>query len=533
MDIYHNANIYSPLQPEATAMVVDHGMIIALGSDVDILNSFSQAKSRQDLKGYPLWPGLTDSHVHLQHLAESAASVDCETPTMQACLDRIQSSVKSLPENAWVRGHGWNHNHWPGGYGTAQDLDLVCENHPAYLTAKSLHAAWVNSRALDLAGIDSDTPDPPGGHIQRDHNGDPTGILFEGGAMPLVESIIPERTLPELASSLRSLIPKLWAAGLTALHDFDGFDCWQVLQTLENNHELQLRVQKHIPYGHLETFIQAGLHTNFGSDWLRLGCVKLFSDGALGPQTAAMLQPYQDSDNAGTLLLTEDEITNIGEYAVSHGLGLAIHAIGDRANRVVINALEKVINFQHEKRLPPHRHRVEHVQTISPTDLPRLAALNIIASVQPVHAPSDMRMADRFLGERSESSYAYRSLFDSGAHMIFGSDAPVEPFNPFIGLHAAVTRRQLDGSPGPDGWHPEQKLTLAEALPALTINPSISSGMGNKLGLLQPGYLADFLILEKDPFSIDPHELAEIKPVATFINGSCVYRSPELSLERL
>ena len=530
MNIYYNANIYSPGMPKATAFAVSHGYFIALGSDENIKNLGLGTISKINLQGKTVWPGLTDAHVHLKLLAESMAMVDCETNTLKECLENVKARSDQLSENSWVRGHGWNHNRWIEGYGTAKLLDSVSGRKPAYLTAKSLHAGWANSQALKLAGIDDQTPDPPGGTIQRDQKGNPTGILLEAGAMSLVESIIPKQTLIEITDNIKSLFPELWKLGLVGLHDFDSFDCWQGLQQLYQTHELGCRVRKNIPFDHLDEFIKAGLRTNFGDDWLNIGSLKLFADGALGPQTAAMKETYVGGENIGKLLLSEENIYSIGKNAVNHGIALAVHAIGDRANKVVINALSRLRAYEEEKHLPQLPHRIEHVQIIDRDDLDRMQALNIIASVQPVHAPSDMDMADRFLGERSGNAYAYCSMVDSGVKILCGSDAPVEPVNPFYGLHAAVTRRRLDGSPGVDGWHPEQKISLEQALNAFSHSPAVISSRGNHLGKIGVGYKADFLILDNDPFNINPQEIAEIKPIATFVEGKCVYQNPVLDI---
>ncbi len=526
MKILYHANIHAPGWPDVTAIVLDEGRIIALGTDRDILAGFDGIH-KVDLEGKTLWPGLTDSHVHLRYLAESLGKVDCETVTLGECLARVRSAAQLLPEDAWVLGHGWNQNTWPEGFGTALQLDAVSGGRPVYLTAKSLHAGWANSKALALAGIDASTPDPSGGTIQRDSQGNPTGILLEGAATALVEALIPKPNLDELKSKIKSLQPYLWERGLTGIHDFDGFDCWLALQSLEQENELKIRVRKNIPFDHMDDFIHDGWHTDDGGDWLSIGNVKLFSDGALGPQTGAMLAPYEGTGNNGTLLLTEDEILDIGKYTTSHGLALAIHAIGDRANRVVLNAYEKLRSFETSEGLPHYKHRIEHVQVISPEDLPRLAELEIIASVQPVHAPSDMEMADRYLGSRAKLAYAYRSLKESGATLLFGSDSPVEPVNPFHGLHAAVTRQRLDGSPGPEGWQPQERLSLTDALDGFTITPARVSNRGTHFGRIAPGSTADLLLLDHDPFNINPHQIGSIKPVATMVNGEWVHIQPE------
>ena len=532
MKIFYNANIYNAENPSATALAIENGRIIALCSDAEIHQTFPLATHTHNLNGLTLWPGLTDAHVHLKHLAESMAMVDCETATLKECLDRVEKAAKILPPDAWVRGHGWNHNRWEGGYGSADLLDKICGGRPAYLTAKSLHAGWANTKALQIAGLSASTPDPSGGEIQRDQNGNPTGILFEADAMHLVESRIPKATHTELITKFRQLIPELWRMGLVGVHDFDGLDCYQVLEALKQDGTLPFRVVKNIPFDDLDTFIQSGLRTYSGDDWLQIGWLKLFADGALGPQTAAMLAAYEESISTGTLLLSEDEIISIGKHAVEYGIALAIHAIGDRANRVVLNAFEKIRAFEQEHGFQHLPHRVEHVQIITPEDVSRFSKLDIIASVQPVHAPSDMAIADIKLGTRSADAYAYRTLHDANACLVFGSDAPVEPVNPFYGLHAAVTRRRLDGSPGINGWHPEQRLSLDQALRGFSHTPAQIANKGRDFGKIQTGYHADFILLEDDPFTIDSQEIWKIKPIATFIDGNCVYQSSGVAFDQ-
>lgn len=526
MKVIYNATIHAPDYPKATALLIHNGAFIALGSDTEILEGFPRAETTLNLEGKTLWPGLIDAHVHLRHLAESMGFVNCETDSMTTCVKRVQEAVARAPGDAWIRGHGWNHNRWVNGYGTAAILDAVSGGHPVYLTAKSLHAAWVNSEALRWAGITADTADPPGGMIQRDGSGRPTGILFEN-AMKLIEDRLPELSQEMVQRQIAGLIPELWKLGLVGVHDFDGLPCWQALQSLHQEGALKFRVCKNIPFEFMERFTDAGLRTGYGDDRLHIGSVKLFADGALGPQTAAMLEPYAESAEKGALLLSHEEIFSIGKQAVEHGLGLAIHAIGDLANRTVLNALQQLRSYEEEKRLPHHSHRIEHVQIIHPQDLPRLAALDIVASVQPIHAPSDMYLAEKKLGSRAQFSYAYGSLRQTGGMVICGSDAPVEPVNPFLGLHAAVTRRRLDGSPGPEGWFSEQRLPLTDALSGFSFGPARVIHRGDRLGKIAPGYRADFIILENNPFRCPSDNLGRILPLATFIDGECVFQDPQ------
>lgn len=532
MLLLYNANIYTRSH-EKSALVIDNGKFAAIGSNADILNGFPKAQMKFDLQGRTIWPGLTDSHLHLNYLADSLFIVDCETDTLEECLARIQLSANNLPKDSWIIGHGWNQNVWQSGFGNAKILDAVCKGRPAFLTAKSLHAAWVNSHALKLANIHSNTPDPPGGLIQRGHDNHLTGILFENAAMNIVRTIIPKPSRQERLARYQELFKKLFEQGIVNVHDFDGHDCWDTLQELYQSDELPLRVRKSIPLDHLELFISNGMKTNFGDDKLNIGCVKLFADGALGPQTAALKSPYEDSDNRGVLLLTEQEILEIGEIATLNGIALAVHAIGDRTNHIVLNAFEQLREFEQTHHIPHLQHRIEHVQIIDPKDLPRLSELDITASVQPIHAPSDIKITEKYLGDRASNAYAFRTILENNINCIFGSDAPVETSNPFRGLYAAVTRQRLDGSPGEDGWYPDQRLNLDEALEGYTFKPASLTNSKTQLGRIEKNYKADFLILNEDPFSISSQRLAGVKPVATFIDGACVYKSSTLPMDFL
>lgn len=531
MKIYYNAHLFAPGAPGATALAIAGRQIVAVGTDADILDAFPFAEQNINLNRHTLWPGLTDAHVHLRHLAESRAMVDCETATRAECLARVETAARSLPPGAWIRGHGWNHNQWPEGIGTAELLDQVSHGHPAYLSAKSLHMSWANSQALALAGLTDSSPDPEGGMLQRDTGGRLTGILLEPSAANLVLDVIPELSQEALKSQIKALIPELWQLGLVGVHDFDGFDCWLGLQSLHQTNDLAFRVRKNVPYDHLDAFINAGLQSDFGDDLLQIGSVKLFSDGALGSHTAAMLAPFEGSQSTGALLLNEEDILEIGKKTGRSGLSLAIHAIGDKANRVVLNAYAKLRSFEQENGLPHYHHRIEHVQILAQEDLPRLAQLGVVASVQPVHAPSDSLMADRFLGSRAELAYAYRSLKTTGVEMVLGSDAPVEPVNPFHGLHAAVTRRRIDGSPGPEGWQPQERLSLADALDGFSWAPARISGRRDTLGHIAPGAAADLILLREDLCQGNPQDLWAISPLATMIDGEWVFCHTDLSIE--
>jgi hypothetical protein len=522
MNILYNARVYTldKSSPLASAIVVDHGEVLAVGGD-ELLSEFVAAP-KQDLGGRVVLPGFTDAHLHLHYYAMALQKVDCETDTLDECLRRVRDRALSAQPGKWILGHGWNQNVW-GSWPCAADIDQIVPNHPVYLTAKSLHAAWANSVALKLANINAGTPDPKDGKIQRDESGEPTGILLEN-AVALVGSLVPEPSLTALADAIERAQPIFWKMGLTGVHDFDRRDSFMALQQLHAHGRLKLRVTKNIPVESLEHAFELGLRTGFGDDWLRIGSVKAFMDGALGPRTAAMFQAYDgEPDNNGILNLDGEQLFELGRRAADGGLGMTVHAIGDRANHEVLNAYEQLRAYETDKGLPHLRHRIEHVQILHPDDVPRLARLDVIASMQPIHATSDMLMADKYWGERTAYAYALKSQFEVGAHVAFGSDAPVESPNPFWGIHAAVTRRRADGSPGSAGWHSEQRLSMQQAIEGFTTGAAYAAYAENRQGKLAAGCLADLIVLDTDPFACDPSEVKDLQSSATMVGGEWVF----------
>lgn len=524
MLILYNARILTPssVDPTASALAIDHGRIIAVGADSEMFDAYPAAV-HENMRGQTILPGLTDSHIHLEYYSLGLTVVDCETTTRAECLRRVAERVRTTPAGQWVKGHGWNQNQWPEGFGSVRELDEIAPDHPVYLTAKSLHAGWANSAALRLAGIYANSPDPKDGKIVRDVSGAPTGILLES-AMALVENAIPPASVDQVAEAILVAQANLWSMGLTGVHDYDRARCFTALQQLDQAGALKLRVVKSIPLELLPEALKLGLRSGFGSHHLRIGAVKMFADGALGPHTAAMLQPYEDeAANTGILFMDREQVFEHGQQAVTGGISLAIHAIGDRANHEVLQAYAQLRTYEEEQHLPHLRHRIEHVQCLHPQDYAALARLDIIASVQPIHTTSDMHMADRYWGSRSSGAYAFHTLLQSGTKLAFGSDAPVESPNPWWGIHAAVTRRRHDGTPSPNGWYPEQRLALADAIAGYTTGAAYAAGQENSLGRIAPGFLADLVVLEENPYTIDSDALSTIRPVATMVNGEWVW----------
>ena len=511
-----------PSDPRANALVIV-GSRLAFVGDRESATAFAQARGPHrtlDLDGACVLPGLTDAHAHLGWYALGLTRVQAHTATLAACLRRVAEQAVHQPAGGWITGQGWDHNLWGGRFPTRQELDRVAPAHPVALTAKSGHATWVNSLALERAGIGAETPDPPGGQIVRDAEGTPTGILLET-ASRLVGQAIPEPTIDEVVTALRHALPEAHRLGLTGVHDMGDATTFRALQRLDGEGALTLRVLKSIPLQGLDAAIRLGLESGYGGNRLRLGHVKLFTDGALGPRTAWMLEAYEDApEDTGIATLSADELHDAVTRAANHGLACAIHAIGDAAVRAALDAIAALPPEQRRLRLP---HRIEHAQLVHPDDLDRFAQLGVVASMQPLHATADIDIAEQHWGERCQGAYAWQTLLRAGARLALGSDAPVESLSPLPGIHAAVTRRRADGYPGPEGWQPQERISVAEAIAGYTRGAAHAAGLGDQLGTLAPGKLADLTILDRDPTTVPPDELLRMRVLATYVGGEMVW----------
>jgi predicted amidohydrolase YtcJ len=526
-----NAHTLDSQRRRATALAVRDGHIVAVGTEAEARAVIPYARGL-DLGGRTVLPGLIDAHMHFEWYSLGLQAVDAETDTLVECLARVTAKAAATAAGQWITGHGWNQNVW-GGFPAAADLDRAAPEHPVFLRAKSGHAGWANTLALKQAGLSAGTPDPAGGQIGRDAGGQLTGLLFEG-AMGLIDAQIPPPTEAQLADLMVPAMEKAWRWGLTGVHDFDGRRSLAAWQMLRERGQLGLRVVKTIRVAYLDHAIALGLRSGFGDDWIRLGNVKVFLDGALGPRTARMIAPYEgEPENTGIAVTDPEEFYERAARAAAHGLALTTHAIGDRANHDLLNVYARLREEEAARRAgqgesatrPYLRHRCEHVQVLHPDDYGRLGQLNVIASMQPIHATSDMLMADRYWGARAAGAYVWRTQLDAGAVLAFGSDAPVESLNPFLGLHAAVTRRRADGSPGPDGWYPEQRLTVEAALRAFTLGAAYAGYMEQRVGSLTPGKLADLIVIDRDIFTCDPMEIKDTTVLGTMIGGEWRHRA--------
>lgn len=515
--------------PRTTAVAIGDGRFLAVGSDAEIRSLARNNTQTIDLGGRLALPGLTDAHFHFYDWALGLRRLPlADTTSLSDLRERLAQRASETAFGHWILGQGWNETHWlDPRMPTRTDLDDVAPAHPVVLWRSDMHLAVVNSQALWEAGITADTPDPPEGVIDRDESGQPTGVLREL-AINLVRDAIPPLAEEETVQAMREGFPLLHRLGLTSIHDYrimggaDGPPAFRAYQRLRAAGELALRLWMNIPTEHLSEAIALGLRTGFGDEYLRLGHVKLFADGGQGARTAWMLEPYQDTGSCGMPLTPTEEIAKVVRQANQAGLAVAIHAIGDRANREVLTVFEQ-LETQNSKLETAIPHRIEHVQMIRPNDVTRLARLGIVASVQPIHVADDIPMIEQSVGSRGRFAYAFRDMLDAGVTLALGSDAPVADPNPLGGIHAAVTRQRRDGAP-PGGWYPAQRLTVAEAVWGFTMGPALASGREAELGSITSGKLADLVVLDRDIFAIEPMEIAQTQVVMTIFDGRVVYQ---------
>ena len=518
----HNTGVVS-------ALAIQDEEILAVGSDSQILALSDYKTEKVDLGGKLVLPGFIDAHCHFDQFSRTRLMIDAGMGTKDAVLDQVARTARSVASGKWITGHGWNQIDWNMEFPTAAEMDMVAPTNPVYLTAKSLHMGWANSAALHAASIRSSTRDPEGGRIGRDKSGNPDGMLFEN-AQKLIWDVVPRMTTEDLASSMKSASSAAWQVGLTGLHDFDGRDAFVALQLLRESGELGLRVVKNIPVELLDESIGLGVRSGYGDDWLRIGNIKVFMDGALGPRTAHMMSPYEDEpQNIGLALTGREELLEWAKQASAEGLAMTVHAIGDRANHDVLEVYRVLREYEKSLDIPmqERRHRIEHLQLLHRGDLGKLANLGVIASMQPIHATSDMTMAERYWGSRCEMAYSWHTHMKTGATLAFGSDAPVESINPLWGIHAAVTRQRPDGSPSEDGWYPEERLTVEQAVRAYTVGAAYAGNMEERLGTLTCGKLADFIVLDRDIYDCAPVEIRSARVLATIVGGEWKHRDSD------
>jgi predicted amidohydrolase YtcJ len=532
--IFSNGRIYTldARDRVVDTLVVRDGRVAFAGRRRDV--SAPAGEPEIDLGGRAALPGLVDAHGHLMHLARLRLALDVAGLLSEAaCAERVAGRARAAATGEWIAGRGWDQNRWPGAaFPTRTSLDRAAPDHPVTLVRIDGHAIWANSAALRAAGVDRRTADPPGGRLERDASGEPTGVLVDT-AQELIRRVEPRPSAAQMEAAIRGAIADCLAVGLTGVHemgaDLDALAAYQRLVSAGafpfRNH-VALRGADPAAW---QQALEAGPGV-FGDGRLVVGAVKLMADGALGSRGAAMHAPYcDDPANRGLLLMPPDELEGRARAAAARGFQVCVHAIGDRANTLVLDALEAVIMGRPSAaggRLPgvpgrDPRHRVEHAQILAEPDIPRFRPLGILPSMQPTHCTSDMPWADaRLGGDRLPGAYAWRSLLRTGTVIAGGSDFPVELPNPFHGIHAAVTRRPLSG-PDP-GWQPEQRMTRGEAVRAFTAWNAYAAHRESELGTLEPGKWADLVVCSADVFTCPEMDIATIEPVLTAITGEIV-----------
>ncbi len=520
----------STTHPNAQAVAVGNGKILAVGRNEDVLNLAGLDTEKIDLDGRLVVPGFIDTHIHFYEWALNRQGVKTDDLTcLEELLTRVREAADSRPQGHWIIGQGWNETDWTERYmPTRETLDRAAPAHPVLLWRCDLHLAAVNSTALSLAGITADTPDPPEGRIERDTTGEPTGILKEL-AINLVRQVIAPPDADQVMEAFEDAAKALHRRGVTGIHDVrlmadeDGASAFQTFQKLEQEGRLDLRSWVTLPGQQLDNIIDLGLRTGFGNDRLRVGHVKFFSDGGMGARTAWLIDPYLDAQR-GMPLIDMDVLAQDIDKADNAGLSVMVHAVGDRANRELINIFE-ALESRHTlsgSPSPAIAHRIEHVQMLRPEDADRLRDLNVALCVTPANMVLDMNLIDLVVGEKGKWTYAFRQLMDTGAPVMFSSDCPVCDPDPLLGIHASVARLRADGTPE-GGWYPNSRVTVAEALKAYTLTPAVVHNAGD-IGSIAPEKRADLVVLNKNILMIPPSQLPDTRVDMTLFDGRIVHR---------
>ena len=514
-------------QPKAEAVAIAGNRIAAVGATAE-LRALAGPKTRViDARGKSVLPGFNDAHVHWLMGGFAITNVDLRDASSPAEFTRrIAGFAKKIPKGRWILGGDWDHEKFPGAQlPTKEWIDAATPDHPAFVRRLDGHMALANSLALKLAKVTKDTKDVPGGVIVRNADGGPTGILKDA-AMAYVEKVIPARSWDEKLAAARAATEHAASVGVTSVQDMSADGDVGLYQTQLERGELKTRIYCARSVLSWEVLGQTGVRAAFGSDWLRIGGLKGFADGSLGSTTALFFEPYNDSPNTRGLLfdemLPEGIMLQRVEAADKRGLQVMIHAIGDEANKVILDLYQQVAQKNGPR---DRRFRIEHAQHLRPGEIKRFGSQMVIASMQPYHCADDGRWCDKRIGpQRSKGTYAFRSLLDSGVVLAFGSDWTVAPLNPMEALKAAVTRQTLDGK-HPAGWVPEQKISLEEAVRAYTVGSAYAEFQEHAKGSLAPGKLADLVMLDCDIFKLNPAQLDQVRVATTVVDGKVVWET--------
>jgi predicted amidohydrolase YtcJ len=527
--VFLHGRIYTndPAQPWADAMAIQEGKIRCVGKlDYVLLECGGNDPTAEtiQLKGKFLMPGFNDAHVHLGAAGAAMLSVQLNGVTsIEELQKRVADAVAQHKEGEWITGSGWDHTLWADKkFPNKQELDAVAPKNPVFLVHVSGHVAVANTLALVHGEIKQDTPNPPGGMIERDADGQATGMLEEDSAMSLVSARIPDLKTDQRRHGIQMVLEDAAKNGVTSAQDNSDWADYLVYVQLKEEGKLTLRITEWLPFMEsMDQLLNMRAQGGTKDPWLKTGALKGFTDGALGSRTAAMLAPYSDDPSTSGILTNDPEkLRTMAIERDKAGFQINFHAIGDRANRVALDVFESVAKANGPR---DRRDRVEHAQVLAPEDLPRFAQLKVIASMQPSHETSDMRWAGARLGpDRSKGAYAWASLQKSGARLAFGTDYPVEPINPMRGLYACVTRELPDGGPA-GAWQPQEKISLDDCIRAYTSGAAYAQFEEGKKGELKAGEYADFIVLSNDLTKIPPQQITKTTVLLTVVGGRTVY----------
>lgn len=525
--IIHNANIFTvdPTRPRAEAVACAGGRIVAVGDEAKVMALTGPHTQTIDAEGRLITPGLIDAHVHFLQYALRQQEVNLfGVDDFAEVQKRLRRAVAEAKPGDWVQGWGWMEDPWDVEPHRAL-LDEIAPDTPLVLRRLDMHTWWVNSAVLRRAGINRETPDPPRSTIERDAAGEPTGLFREWDAIRLIEQHIPEPNSATLEGWLIEAIAEAHQLGLTGIHDQrieqEGAQTARLFQSLNRQGQLKLRVHMNLAADYVADITNLGLEPGFGDERLWLGHVKAFADGTMGSRTAYMLAPYEgEAQYTGVVVTTADELWELARQAGEAGFSLSVHAIGDRAVREVIDVLAEHQSLGKGLSLP---HRIEHVQVIDPADLARLARHHIVASVQPVHIQADWQTADTVWGKRARYAYAFGSMLEQGVRLAFGSDAPVAPLDPMLGIYAAAARQDQAGQPA-GGWYPQERLGMADIIRGYTMDPAYMSGQVGRQGSISVGKWADMIAFSQDLFQIEPEAIPATQIDLTIFDGEVVHR---------
>jgi len=508
--------------PWGTAIAVAGERVLAIGSDPEIARLVTPRTRIVELRGRLVVPGFNDAHVHLLDGGFGLLSVALrDARDEQDFARRVGAHARTLAPGTWILNGNWDHEAWPGkALPTRASIDPVTPDHPVFVNRLDGHMALANTLALRLAGITRDTRDPEGGTIVRDASGEPTGILKDN-AMDLVWIRVPEPSREMNRRAARAALQEAARLGVTSLQDNSSIDALPTYQDLREAGDLTARLNVWRPIGALDALRSVGIRSGLGDDWIRVGALKILSDGSMGAGTAAFFEPYADDPaTTGLLLYPVLELDRLILEADAAGFQLAVHAIGDRANRLVLEAFEKATRSNGPRE---RRFRIEHAQVVAAPDLERFKALGVIASIQPSHCIDDMRWAEKRIGrERCRGAYRFRSFLDAGIPAAFGTDWYVEPLDPRIGLYAALTREFSEGGPA-GGWFPEERLDLEQAIDLYTRGSAHAEFTEKVKGTLEPGRLADLVVFHRDLFALPPREILTTPVDLTVVGGRVVF----------